>query len=180
MWKLFRELQACCSRQFFWSRSHTSSSIFASLVIISFLFGCSAFRIVNRRMTLEKRLWLTDKPLIAGLLGRSRYLGLFAWFFMYTYAAKRIRRLKSTRINQRNKFEGKFSWGRWIKLPELVGCTISFKNITHTTVKRVFTFEVFLLKSPVELDGPDRERRVVLGCSCCTYGCCQGRFLRQG
>ena len=49
--------------------------------------------------TLEKLLWLTDKPLIVGLLGRCRYLGLFSWFYMYTYAAKRIRRLKSTRIN---------------------------------------------------------------------------------
>lgn len=27
------------------------------------------------------------------------------------------------------------------------------QNITHTTVKRVFTFEVFMFKSPVEQDG---------------------------
>lgn len=40
----------------FRSRSRTSSIIFACLVIISFLFGGSAFRIVTRRMTLEKLL----------------------------------------------------------------------------------------------------------------------------
>lgn len=46
-------------------------------------------------------------------------------------------------------------------------------------IKRIFTFEIFLSKNPGEQDGPDRERRVVLRCTCCPYGCCQDRFLRQ-